>query len=243
VDLRLEHHELDMNRSFVGAAVAACLVASLIAPPLAVAAGELVKNGLFSAGKDGVPASWTNEGYATDKTTTRFEWTVDELGIGTAGIVSVKPNDARWVQNVPVSPGTWYRIAGWVRTQDVGSQTMGAYLSVMDTFNNSRELRGTNDWQEIDLWMKTSSLDTSLKVACRLGGYSSLNTGTAYFTGISVEAAGVPAQGQSFVYGGSASDWYTERPIWVQVVAVMVVIGVALIVWRYVLPPSSRIPS
>ena len=67
---------------------------------------------------------------------------------------------------------------------------MGAYLSVLDTFYNSRDLRGTAPWQPVSFWVKTGSIDTSLQIACRVGGYSSLNTGRGWCTGISLLAAG-----------------------------------------------------
>ena len=216
------------------------LVSLLHAAP-AHASVELVKNGLLTAGRDGKPDHWRSEGYAPDAT--EYAWTVGDQGLGVLRMTSTKPNDARWVQSVPVSPGTWYQVTGWVRAEDVGAQSLGAYLSVMDTFYNSRDLRGTSGWQQVGFWVKTGSLETSLALACRLGGYSSLNTGTATCAGISVAAAGTPRAGDPFVFGGdpASSDTAGGLPI-AKGVAVLVAIGIVLLAWRYLASPAARMP-
>ncbi|MEW6268590.1 MAG: hypothetical protein AB1689_04755 [Thermodesulfobacteriota bacterium] len=222
--------------SVVLAAIGFLLVEAAGAP----ASTDLVKNGILTSGRDGKPDHWRSEGYAQDAT--QYSWAVGENGTGTLKIDSTKPNDARWVQNVPVSPSTWYHVTGWVRAQNVGGQTMGAYLSVMDTFHNSRDLRGTTGWLPVELWVKTGRLETSLPVACRLGGYSSLNRGTAECTGISVVAAGAPRPGAPFVYGGTAGSESTDALPIAQGVAVLVAVGILLLLWRYLAPASLRIP-
>jgi len=245
VDLGLEVHELDMSalarRRIPLLAALLTLAAAALPVSHACASIELVKNGLLAEGQDGKPTHWRNEGYATDATT--FTWTSGPEGLGVLLIDSAKPNDARWVQSVPVSPGTWYQITAWVRTEDVGAQSLGAYLSVMDTFYNSRDLRGTVGWQQVGFWVKTGSLETSLPLACRLGGYSSLNTGRAYCTGISVVAAGTPRAGEPFLYGGDpgSAESSGDLPI-AKGVAVLVAIGVVLLAWRYLASPAARIP-
>ncbi|HEY8516842.1 MAG TPA: hypothetical protein VIS07_15140 [Candidatus Binatia bacterium] len=232
---RLRSRRIVIVPRLLGALLALALVG------VAEASTELVKNGLLSQGRDGKPDHWRNESYAP--TASKFSWTVDETGVGTLRIDSEHPNDARWVQNVPVSPLTWYHVTGWIRAENVGTQTMGAYLSIMDTFHNSRDLRGTTGWQMVELWVKTGSLETSLPLACRLGGYSSLNTGTAECTGISVVAAGTPREGAPFVYGGTPGKESTGASLpLAQGVAVLVAIGILLVLWRYLAPPTWRIP-
>lgn len=215
---------------------------SVLHAPRARASTELVKNGLFTEGRDGKPDHWRSEGYDTTGAT-EFTWSVGDDGLGVLAMTSTRPNDARWVQSVPVSPGTWYQVSGWVRAEDVGAQALGVYLSVMDTFYNSRDLRGTSDWQEVGFWVKTGSLETSLPLACRLGGYSSLNAGTAACAGISVVAAGTPRANDPFVFGGGAASGETSGALPIaKGVAVLVVIGLALLAWRYLAPPAARIP-
>jgi hypothetical protein len=222
------------------AALVAAAIALLI-PAAARAAGELIKNAMLTNGAAGKPAAWTEEAYDAKPEVTKFTWQQSPLGIGTLQIHNLAPNDARWVQKVPVSPNTWYRISGWIRTVGVGAQMKGAYLSVMGTFHDTRDLRGTQPWQPVGLWIRTGSLDTTLTLAARLGGYSSTNTGMAMFTAVSVEAAGTPPQQGEFIYGAKPGEESSDT-LWVQVVAILVVIGGALLLWRYVIPPAGQIP-
>jgi dolichyl-phosphate-mannose-protein mannosyltransferase len=226
-----------MRRGVRGAALIAVL---LLAAP-AVAA-ELVKNPMLSDGGNGKPVGWTEEGYVLKPEVTQFTWQRNPLGIGTLQIQNLVGNDARWVQKVPVSPSTWYRVSGWIRTVGVGAQAKGAYLSVMGSFSDSRDLRGTQPWQPVGMWVRTGALDTTLTLAARLGGYSSLNTGMAFFTGISVEAAGTPPAQADFVYGSEPAQAQGGGALWVQIVAILVVVGGVLLLWRYVIPPSGQIP-
>lgn len=244
MDLGLEVHELDMSAQRPRpSSVLAALAAVLLLASSARASTELVKNGLLTDGKDGTPTGWRSDGYAADAS--RYTWSVDPNGLGVLAVDSDKPNDGRWTQIVPVSPNTWYQVTGWLRAEDVGAQSMGVYLSVLDTFYNSRDLRGTAPWQPVSFWVKTGSIDTSVQISCRLGGYSSLNTGRGWCTGISVLAAGTPRAGDPFVFGGSApggeGDGGGGLPI-ARGVAVLVVVGILLLLWRYVAPPSVRIP-
>jgi dolichyl-phosphate-mannose-protein mannosyltransferase len=243
VDLGLEADELDMRTFALALRLTTVALATLaLNASIALGATELVKNGLLTEGRDGKPNHWRTDAYSADAS--RMSWSVGDNGLGVLAIDSAKPNDARWVQNVPVSPNTWYQVTGWLRAEDVGSQSMGVYLSIMDTFYNSRDLRGTSGWQPVSFWVKTGALETSLQLACRLGGYSSLNTGRGWCTGLSVSAAGTPRAGDPFVYGGTAgaeSSSAKGLPI-AQGVAVLVVIGILLLAWRYLASPSTRIP-
>lgn len=225
------------------------VVASLVAgaligvAPRAEAARELVRNPLLSQGKAGKPLHWKAEGYRMEPEVTEFRWSVDDEKIGVMEINNKIANDARYVQTVVVSPDTWYRVTGWVKSENVGSTNMGVYISVMGTFHNSRDLRGTVNWQPLGFWAKTGSLETKLQIACRIGGYSSLNTGRGWCTGISVTAAGSPEPAKQYVYGSTAGQQVSSGAFGIQAIAVLVVLGLLLLIWRYVLPPSKQIPE
>lgn len=222
------------------AKVTAALLLSLCAT--ASASDELVRNGLFSSGSEGIPEHWHSEAYTKGTATTEFRWHHSPTGVSIIEIDNREANDARWLQSVPVSPNTWYRVSGWVRSEDVGSSKMGAYLSVMDTFFNSRDLRGTQDWQLLSFWVKTGALETKLKIAARLGGYSSDNVGRAFFTAISVEEMAYPSVGTPFVHGGVAGESASSKEPWTTLIVLVLVVGLAMLIWRYVAPPDSRIP-
>ncbi|MFP6664738.1 MAG: hypothetical protein VCC00_11095 [Deltaproteobacteria bacterium] len=218
------------------------LIFLLVLPAAAPAAGELVRNSLFTEGKSGKAAEWRTASYAKDDAATEFGWQVDAAGIGVIEIHNRLPNDARWIQSIPVSPGTWYRLSGWIRTEQVGARHMGAYLTIMGTFHNSRDLRGSQAWQPVSLWVKTGALETKLEIGARLGGYSSENNGRAFFTALSLEELGFPAEGTPFVYGGRPGESEQDHPIWAELLGLLLVLGLALLIWRYVARPDGRVP-
>lgn len=210
------------------------------APRPAAAVAELVRNGLFAEGTGEAPAGWSTESWLKTPASTRFSWDRGTDGIGTATIRNLEANDASWVQSVGVSPSTWYRISAWIRTEDIGRDHVGAHLVLLGTFNASQDLRGTTAWTPVSFWYRTGSIETSLRIGLRLGGYSSLNTGTASFAFVSVEAAGSPPRGSRYVFGGSPEDGGAPAWPWGRIAALLVVAGIAGVAWRYVLSPRAR---
>jgi dolichyl-phosphate-mannose-protein mannosyltransferase len=204
------------------------------------AAAARVTNGLFSSGEDGHPGGWRGEAYFSGPDAVAFNWYVDSVGVGEVKIDNLKPNDSRWVQNAPVRPSTWYHVAGWIRCDSVGTGAMGAYLAVGETGHRSADLRGTQTWQRVDFWTRTLPNQTLVELQCRLGGFSSLNTGSAYFTGISLVEGNLPASGEQDL--GSALEDHAQRTV---LLALMVVLGgggLVLLIWGLVAPASWRIP-
>ncbi len=184
------------------------IVIVLVWPSPAPAASDLVRNGLFSRGVGGQPEGWRHEAFNSDPSATRFTWTAGAAGIGTIGISSLQPNDARWIQTVPVTPSKSYWVSGWIRTENVGEGGgLGGYITIMDRPYISGDIRGTHDWQRVGFWAKAGPGETTLELACRLGGYSALNTGTAYFTGISFEEVETFPVSGPVVSDADANDW------------------------------------
>ena len=244
MDLDLGDRELDMRRSIAAWVGLLLASVSLAEAPPALASRELIRNPTLMQSRNGEAVGWKSEAYDAKEGATLFEWEASPSRFGVLSIDSRRENDARYVQNVAVSPGTWYRITGWGRTEEVGTARMGLYLAVMGTFHNSRDLRGTMAWQPLDLWVKTDSLTTKLPIACRLGGYASLNTGKGWCTGISVVAAGTPEPDAEFVYGNAdGPSLFGGSDLGIQVISLLVAAGFALLLWRYLLPYSRQIPE
>ncbi len=189
----------------VGSAVRRLLLATLALLLLArgpAAAASLVQNGDLARGAGGLPAEWRTDRWDTSAGATDFLWKAPADGEpGQAGIRNSKPNDARFVQDLRVKEETWYHIQGKVRTVNVGANAIGAYLSLMEGFQNSEDVKGTQpEWQTVEMWVKTEKWQDRLQLALRLGGYSSLNTGEAWFSGVSVDAVSGPPPNAKNVY-------------------------------------------
>jgi hypothetical protein len=150
----------------------------------------MVRNGDFTNGSDGVPAEWRNDAWARDSV--QFSWTRPDAGEhGSAGIHNVEPNDARWCQTVSVEPGGTYRVVTRARTEGVGTDASGAHLAIEPRIADSPDLRGTHDWQPLEIVVRAGD-ESQWDVCVRLGSYANLNTGAAWFTDVAVVPLGVP---------------------------------------------------
>jgi hypothetical protein len=150
-------------------------------------AASLLENGGFTTGTGGVPTGWRTEAWARDLS--RFGWEVTPEGTGTVSITNMGANDARWCQQVPVEPGASYRVSTRVKTRDIGALTAGALVAIEPRIADSRDLRGTQDWQELEVVAQAGEM-TTWDVCLRLGSYANLNTGTAWFTDVTLVQVG-----------------------------------------------------
>jgi hypothetical protein len=166
------------------------LAAALLALAPAAYAAEILHNGTFTDGAAGAPADWRNEAWARDGV--QFTWTpATGDAPSSAGMHNVEPNDARWCQSVAVQPGATYRVSTRVRTSDVGTGASGAHIAIEPRVVDSSAVRGTADWQRIEIEAKAGE-ESQWDVCLRLGSYANLNTGTAWFTDVRVLQIGAP---------------------------------------------------
>ena len=145
---------------------------------------NLIENGTFEAlDEDGLPSCWYTDAYF-DWESTQYEAAAGLEGKG-AHIVSTEANDARFAQEVPVSPDTLYRLHGYIKSDAKGG--LGANLSIADVYVFSSCLYSTDgEWQEVSLYGRTGKSQRSVTVYARLGGYSGEATGEAWFDQITL---------------------------------------------------------
>lgn len=209
------------------------VVAFLACTGAAARGDDLVLNGMLSRGYVGTPTGWQHTAYFETPDSIRFQWLPADSAVGALKISNFKPDDGRWVQNIPVLPSHWYRASAWIRTEDVGTPVAGAYLMDMYTGAMSPDLHGTTPWQLVEFWFKTAPDQKQVELACRLGGYSALNHGTAYFTAISMLAIGGFPEGAERVYGASVFDFAAERAI--IFASALILLAIAILLWRFVM--------
>lgn len=166
--------------SLAGLALAALFIGTAAAAPL-------IRNGSFTEGAGGMPADWHTIAWTPD--TARFGWEVSPGSAGTISITNDQPNDARWCQKVAVQPGATYRISTLLKTQEVGTGTVGAHIVIEPRIIYSSDVTGTHDWQRIELVAQAGE-ESSWEVCARLGSYSNLTTGTAWFRDVTMEQTG-----------------------------------------------------
>ena len=102
--------------------------------------------------------------------------------------ISVKDNDdAAVFQTVAVNPSSLYKLTCLVKTKGVENGD-GANISLRNVIAVSEtKLYGDNDWTKLELVGRTGASQTSLTVACRIGGYSAVAHGEAWFEGFTFE--------------------------------------------------------
>ncbi len=106
-------------------------------------------------------------------------------------ITSELPNDARFTRELSVDPDTIYHFFCRVRTENVGSTARGAGISVTDILDGSPDIKGSSSgWGAVDFYGKTGPAQRTLTVTLGIGGYGSLNSGSAWFKDVRVEKAG-----------------------------------------------------
>ena len=116
-------------------------------------------------------------------------------------------NDVRLCQDIDVEPDSYYRISCDIKACGV-SDGGGANVSVAGTMAASEPITGdTTGWQRTELVGKTGQDRHTMTVCMRLGGYSSLSSGEAWFKDFSVtKLDGAPTgEVQDFYYYNNAN--------------------------------------
>ena len=200
-----------------GVRAGTALVAVLLGLAGPTSAADLVRNGAFHDGADNAPAEWRSEAWARDGA--EFTWTAPTSEApGSADVRNVVPNDTRWCQTITVQPGATYRVSTRVRTSNVGTGTSGAHIAVEPRIVDSSDLRGTADWQRIEVEARAGE-ERQWDVCLRLGSYANLNTGTASFTDVRVlqigAAPAVPtvSRATQLIAWVRASGYQTALPL------------------------------
>jgi hypothetical protein len=236
--------------SLCAALLAACLIC-FCSSASSAAPDELLQNGSLKEANAAGPTGWRHAAFFSDPKVTHFDWYVDNSGVGVLKITNIKENDARWVQDLPVAPSTWYHVVGWARADNSAPpQALGARLSVSPNGYESADLRGTKPWQRLEFWMKTGADQESMELQCRLGGNSAMAAGIAYFKEISVTQQAPPSTAPArLVFSGTTEARQSgppgapgQRKVLVWLFSVILTAGVILLLWRFALPSAWRTP-
>ena len=184
-----------LNRILILIATVAAVVASVIVMrivrngPKPVYDAELVKNGdIEQLEASGEPVNWFRDMWFWDDGISDLTVSNDaHSGENCLMVANYGENDARFVQEIAVEPDAWYHISCMVRCEDCGSGSAGAGISVLGCMASSEYVYSTlGEWVKVDLYGRTGKNQKTISVALRVGGYSALNTGKAWFDDVSV---------------------------------------------------------
>jgi hypothetical protein len=103
-------------------------------------------------------------------------------------IDNAQPDDTHVLQKVAVKPHTRYKIAGWMKTSELGvlseKTKPESCLAVDGGYIKTQPMHSSQDWTRVAKEFETKD-ETEIKVGARLGFYSDLTSGTAWFAGLS----------------------------------------------------------
>jgi alpha-L-arabinofuranosidase len=146
---------------------------------------NLLPNPSFEEGGGNGVASWDPRAWQGEKD---GQWDVDSPGRSGVRCLSIRSElgtDAAWSTTVSVQPTTFYRLAGWIRTEALQGAT-GALFNVqnMQHVRTSR-VGGTSDWQRVSTVFRTGE-ETTLEINCLFGGWGK-STGRAWYDDVALE--------------------------------------------------------
>ncbi len=119
---------------------------------------------------------------------TTYAITTEQVHSGSQALMlsSEMENDARYIYKWKAQKDTYYKVSCWMKTENVGEETIGANLSVEQCYFYFGDIKGTQDWTYVEGYFRVVS-EKNVTLMLRLGGYSSENTGTVYFDDLTIE--------------------------------------------------------
>lgn len=123
-------------------------------------------------------------------------WTVaspGKTGTQCLSIHSERGTDAAWSSTVTVQPHSFYRLSGWIKTEDVRG-AVGALLNIQNMQHvRTPRVRGTSDWTRVSTVFQTVEA-TELEINCLFGGWG-MSTGRAWYDDVALERIGNASDG------------------------------------------------
>ena len=196
---------------------------------------NLLLNGDFTTGSGNAPDDWRTSAWKEGPQATSYDWLHGAGSEPELAIDSTQTNDARWLQSLSLGAG-WYRLSVEARSEKVGTGATGVTISVTEDSISSRDLRGTTDWQNLELYLKIGRHGADIDVALRLGGYSSLAYGRAFFRHARLERISAPPVGAGPLFNLDAIRAASApQPVgrrWTLFAAFALLAAVAVAGWR-----------
>ena len=171
--------------------------------PLAHGAGKnYIVNPSFEKTIQGKPSTW--EMATSNLKDTEF---IVEQGAGHGGnrfatIINHTACESRYWKWITVEEFKKYKLTVWVKTENVGMDKLGAYVSI-EGIMSDKIINGTSgQWERVELYLQTGKEIYLVALVLGLGAYDSLNTGKVSFDDLSLEPVDtIPADAITAIIG------------------------------------------
>lgn len=153
------------------------------------AQANLIKNPSFEQiANDGIPRNWRIHSWIKEESVTRFSVDSEIAYTGENSVVinNLQKNHGYYIQNVAVKQNSFYKVTCWVKTENVGKNTEGAGISVVDYFEVGGDFKGTTNWSLAELYISTGPGTSGVEIMLQVGNYGAENTGKAWFDEVSM---------------------------------------------------------
>lgn len=195
----------------------------------------------------GLPAGWKFLEYTAGNSTATVVSGPAADGTHFLTIVSSKPNHARVVVPVRVTPHTTYQVHVMAKANGT-NENMAAVLGMEGQYTVTNSVRTATQWQPLDLYIKVGP-QTIVDVAMGLGYFGQPNVGTADFDAVTVTQVSTIPNGATVAdlaappavpanpatAAGSSFSQGPNKVVWIFVgILVVVGIGVAVFLLRRV---------
>ena len=189
--------------------VAAAVLLIMLLALCAASAENLLENPDFlHLDEEEMPVGWYTDAYILEPGYSVFKHEGDAEHRSAVSIQNIGENDARFAQTVSVEPNSIYLLSGYVRAEGVEGGH-GANLSVDGIYAFSDKYYDTDGkWEYIQYYGETGPEQQFLTVYARLGGYSGVSTGKAWFADLSLtKVDSIPGDGVADLWYLPDSEW------------------------------------
>lgn len=189
-------------------AITVTVAAGCFATSVFAETDNIIRGGGFESDVD----FWTTYSWYDDVSELEIDRTVYRSGRASFKIHSASENDARIIQEINVSPSSYYTVTAYIKTEnvlksDAENYRVGATISVVNTMFVSSSVCGDTDWMQVEFSFRTAAKMDTVQLSFTLGGYGALNSGTAWFDDITVKkVATAPANYYQLTSSESSSS-------------------------------------
>ena len=143
---------------------------------------NLLQNASFEQKmNDGLP-SWSSQVWHGEDDVRLEESSSGHDGSNCISIASDGGADAAWKTTVQVEKGGWYRLSGWIRTENVRG-AVGALLNIQNTRIQTPAVYGTRDWTYVSKVFEAPANEVT--ILCLFGGWGA-SVGQAWYDEVSL---------------------------------------------------------
>jgi len=154
--------------------------------PAAGTSANLLPNPSFENAADSGVRDWHSQAWSGEA---NAQWSVaspGRTGHHCLAIRSEQGSDAAWTAIVTVRPNTFYRLSGWIKTQNLHG-AVGTLLNIQNMQHvRTPAVTGTKGWTQVSTVFRTGTT-TELEINCLFGGWG-VSTGQAWYDDVSLEA-------------------------------------------------------